>query len=595
MKKKQLLPDWAVTMREIFRAETISQFVLYGNINDLVHHRDSGKDRYISLNRYLADVMFQPFDVVLLYDRGRGISVAKGAKHFFNYLEVIDRFHGTRYAADSGIADAPDKILDSPGLLPREPEKALELLDRFIGSVPTFSRNKKLDLPRSVGVIVDFAHFIVPRGESIYMTGELGANLIKIMNWAENPSIMGANIATVLVTENLTDLSAFITDSPYSAKIQIPFPDKDEIQHFVHHLVQNETQFDQLCEVDRPILAERLQGLSRINIKDLILRALRNQKPITAEFLTQLKKEVIEKEAFGKLEFIESRRTLEDVAGHREAKRWLREDIQLIKKGAVNCLPMGYLIAGRIGTGKTYLVECFAGECGIPFVKLKNFREKWVGATEGNLEKIFSILKALGQVVVFIDEADQATGKRSAGSDDSGLSGRVYGMLAAEMSRTENRGKIFWIFATSRPDLVEVDLKRQGRLDVHIPLFPPEDETGIKELLAAMARKLDVPLREEELPALNFDGPIGGNELEGLLIRTLRQFQLQDPDKPQKTLTRVLEDVIDGFRPSSHTNRLQLMDLLAVKECTDVSFLPPRYRRMTSEEIDRRISELHIL
>ena len=84
---------------------------------------------------------------------------------------------------------------------------------------------------------------------------------------------------------------------------------------------------------------------------------------------------------------------------------------------------MGYLVCGRIGTGKTYLVECFAGECGIPFVVMKNFREKWVGATEGNLEKIFNILHALGQVVVFIDEADQMTGRGKAGEGDSGFRG----------------------------------------------------------------------------------------------------------------------------------------------------------------------------
>ena len=112
---------------------------------------------------------------------------------------------------------------------------------------------------------------------------------------------------------------------------------------------------------------------------------------------------------------------------------------------------MGYLIAGRIGTGKTFLVQCWAGELGIPCVVFKNFRDRWVGATESNLEKIFSILRALGQVVVFVDEADQAAGKREGGDGDSGLSGRVYAMLAKEMSDTRNRGRIIWVFATSRP------------------------------------------------------------------------------------------------------------------------------------------------
>src|SRR4029078_3459114 len=119
-------------------------------------------------------------------------------------------------------------------------------------------------------------------------------------------------------------------------------------------------------------------------------------------------------------------------------------------------------------------------------VVLKNFRDKWVGTTESNLEKIFSVLRALGQGVVFVDEADQMTGKREGGRNDSGLSGRVYGMLAKEMSDTRNRGKIIWVFATSRPDLLEVDLKRQGRLDVHMALFPPETPQERRALMPSL-------------------------------------------------------------------------------------------------------------
>ncbi|MCP4153167.1 MAG: ATP-binding protein [bacterium] len=587
------LPPWAQTMREIFRAETISQFVLTGNINDFVLHKKEGKIVFYSLQTYLAEIMFQPFDVVICYDRGKGIAIAKGSKHFFQYLQMVDKFHGTNYASDSGYGKDPEKLLESPGFLPRDPAKALELIDRFINAVSSFSTkpNKPKSLPNSVAVVIDYANFIVPRGESIYMSSGLGTHLIKIIDWAENAVISGANIATVLLAENLMDLSSLITDSPYSAKIQIELPGKDEIEAFVTHLASEEENFTTLCPFELPLLASKLTGLSRVNVKGLLLRALRNKQAITMDFLTQLKKEIIEKEAFGKLEFVESKRTLDDVAGHVEAKKWLREDTALMRKEATSALPMGYLLAGRIGTGKTYLVECFAGECGIPFVKLKNFRERWVGATEGNLEKIFSILHALGQVVVFVDEADQATGKRGGGDGDSGLSGRVYGMLAQEMSKTENRGKIFWIFATSRPDMVEVDLKRQGRLDVHIPLFPPCDEKGIRDLFMAMAGKLKIKIAPEDIPDLDFGEPVSGNELEGLLVRAIRRFELQDEEN-KKPLVEILKEVVAGFRPSRHTGRLELMDLLAVKECTDDRFLPPRFRDLSDDEIDDRIEEL---
>jgi SpoVK/Ycf46/Vps4 family AAA+-type ATPase len=251
---------------------------------------------------------------------------------------------------------------------------------------------------------------------------------------------------------------------------------------------------------------------------------------------------------------------------------------------------MGYLIVGRIGTGKTFLVQCWAGELGVPCVVFKNFRDRWVGATEANLEKIFAVLRAIGQVVVFVDEADQAAGKREGGDGDSGLSGRVYSMLAKEMSETRNRGRILWVFATSRPDLLEVDLKRQGRLDVHIPLFPPETVEERRALFKAIARKLKVPVTDEDLPDVPPGVTLGGNEIEGVLVRALRQHELAP--EPRRPLKDVLAGVLAEVRPSAHTRKLEYMDLVAVKECTDARFLPERFRSLTPEDLEQQIDAL---
>ena len=135
-------------------------------------------------------------------------------------------------------------------------------------------------------------------------------------------------------------------------------------------------------------------------------------------------------------------------------------------------MPMGYLLCGPVGTGKTFMVECLAGEAGVPVVKLKNFRDKWVGSTEGNLEKIFRLLQALGRCFVFVDEADQALGRRDGGEQRLR---RLRPRLRHDRRGDEqhaNRGKIVWILASSRPDLIEVDLKRPGRIDVKIPILP---------------------------------------------------------------------------------------------------------------------------
>jgi hypothetical protein len=613
------LPAWAEEMRQIFRAGATSQFVLHGNVFDLVAAPDGrGGVDWVSLGEFLSSTMFQPFEVVIRYDRGRGVSIRpprraaekdeKGAprdpywavKEIESFLKNVDAFRGAPAAYDS-VADKVDR-LEYRNLLPRDPKRALEIIDRILAYARQRTRvqdGRVVAAPLKVAVILDYAPFVLPQGDPLYVA-DLSQTLIQVQDWAANPEVTSSYVATVLIAENLLDLNRALVESPYSAKIRISLPTADEIRAFVAELLPDPAELEKASEVTRDVLADKLVGLSRVSIRQLVRRALASGEKITGAYLTRMKKELIEKEAAGRLEFLESERTLDDVAGHDEAKAWLREDAVLLRRGRTMAIPMGYLLTGRIGTGKTYLVECLAGEIGIPCVELKNFRDKWVGATEGNLEKVFSILHALGQVIVFVDEADQMTGKRGGGDSDSGLSGRVYGMLAKEMSDTRNRGRIIWIFATSRPDLVEVDLKRQGRLDVHIPLFPPGDDAGRATLFAAMARKLKLPCTPEDLPPLPANDQIGGNEMEGILVRALREHETAK-DAAERgsgqplSLRECIARAIADFRPSAHVERLELMDLLAVKECTDTRFLPERFRALSLAQANQRIEQLKVV
>src|SRR5690606_17728353 len=201
------------------------------------------------------------------------------------------------------------------------------------------------------------------------------------------------------------------------------------------------------------------------------------------------KKEIIEAECAGLVEFIQPRFGLESVGGLQEAKQYLRQIAETIRRGQREEAPMGILLSGPVGTGKTFLAECFARDCGMNVVEFRNFRDKWVGSTEANLEKILQLLQALAPIVVLIDEADATLGNRESGRD-SGDNHGVYSMIAAAMSNTDNRGRILWLLMTSRPDLLPIDLKRQGRCEEHISLFYPESEADRLAIAEAMARKI---------------------------------------------------------------------------------------------------------
>jgi len=578
---RSALPPWAETMREVFRGGTTSQFLLHGNVFDLVALEDGAATRFVPLARFLTDVLFAPFDVVLFYNRGKGIRCAKGEKTFHEFLAGFDRFNQTTYAS-------------APLTMPKDPRRALELLDRFL-----LYALHRLDVregaaapaPIRTGVVVEQAEFVAPQGEAIQLASELGESVIRLLDWAADPAILGANIATVLVSESLRDLHRLIVESPFVAKVKVGLPDEAEALAYLQALGAELPAFATLSRLPLASLAKKAVGLSRVNLRNLVSLAVQNGKPIDGEYFSRTKRQLIEKECFGLLEFIESTSTLDMVSGHDEAKAWLRQDAELLRRGETAALPMGYLLAGRIGTGKTFLTTCWAGEIGIPCVVLKNFRDKWQGSTEGNLEKIFTVLHALGQVLVFVDEADQATGRREGSEGDAGVSGRVYAMLAAEMANTENRGRILWIFATSRPDLLEVDLKRAGRLDVHIPLFPPEDATARSRLFQAMARKVGFRPEDGELPPLPPDLEIGGNEMEAVLVQARRRHLLGDGSE-RKPLREIVAEVLANFRPSAHTRELEYMDLVAVKECTDGRFLPERFRKMSLDEVEKRVEFL---
>src|SRR5262249_21710620 len=278
----------------------------------------------------------------------------------------------------------------------------------------------------------------------------------------------------------------------------------------------------------------------------------------------QRKKELIEAESAGLLEFIQSRFDLSFVAGHEPAKKKLQNAAAAIRLGRTDVLPMGYVICGPVGTGKTFLTTCFAGEVGVPAVMLKNFRSMWQGVTEGNLERVLNLLKAMSPIVVIVDEADAQLGDRS-NSADSGVGNRVFAQIAQFMGNTELRGRVIWFLLTCRPDLLPVDLKRQGRAEEHIALFYPETNEERLALLRAMQKKTGTQLRSADVEQffLDHSGRLSGADIEAVLTRARMKSALEnEPAVDVDALRAALED----FIPPSYPTEIELQNLAAVLE-----------------------------
>jgi SpoVK/Ycf46/Vps4 family AAA+-type ATPase len=328
-------------------------------------------------------------------------------------------------------------------------------------------------------------------------------------------------------------------------------------------------------------LSQSSSGLNLVNLNVVLSQA--KSKGIDLGHFRRLKKSMIERQCQGLVEFVEPPHTLDMIVGQPEAKSRLRQDAEWISQGRLETAPMGYLFCGSVGTGKTFLAECYAGSIGIPCVKLRNFRSKYVGETEGNLEQVLTVLRSLGPVVVMIDEADASLGDRRA-EGDSGTSGRVFSMIASQMGDTRYRGRIIWMLITSRPDLLPIDLKRQGRCEVHIPLFAPQSTDEITSMFLVMARKNKVKLSEGAIPEVSVDRELSGADLESILLASRRKSLAEGKDCVERGH---LDAALAEFIPSAEGLEKEMQELAAVLECTERNFLPPVWREKVSTP-DRR-------
>jgi ATP-dependent 26S proteasome regulatory subunit len=146
---------------------------------------------------------------------------------------------------------------------------------------------------------------------------------------------------------------------------------------------------------------------------------------------------------------------------------------------------------------------------------------------------------------------------------------------------------------TSRPDLLPIDLKRQGRAEEHISLFYTETEEDRKEIAVAMARKNKITHAIEDWsPITQNPLHLSGADIESIIIRTRRVARQAGH---AEVLQEDLKAVADEFTPARDEVAIEYQELVAAREATTRSMLPKRFQEMTSAQISQRIDELRLL
>lgn len=582
---KSLLPlrGWALELARRWNGGTYSLFVLHGNIFDLFPVQDGPSMSYVPLKTFLMRRLFPERSCLLFYDISGGLTFgsAEMQKLFFEWLEIFDRVENTNFHQQG----PPKSFLALAPLLTRFFLKAAEDDRRWQG----------------VTLVIDYPEKLIPASDQAGATVEERINLVTFLKWASAPELAHIDVGVLLVTESASELHGDLLRNPHVVQVRIDLPDEEERLRFVQsgwaEKLADGRPLSEWSDFSPADLASRMAGLSLLRIQHFLAEAIRNDIRVTAEYLAGSKKQLIEDYCQDLVRFKDPKPgvSLDRVATHAAAKQKLRDLAWLIKNGKNDVLERGILVPGRVGVGKSFLIDCFASECGLPVMELGEFRSKWVGDTERQQARILMTVRALGPVIVVVDEADAVFGSRDSDSGDSGVSTRVFAAFAAHIGDSTLRGREVWVAMTSRPDLLSIDMKRQGRFGLCVPLFPAQGPDDVLELFTTVAGVKKIALADQIKSYIREhlgNRPLTGSDVEAILTRAKERAVLAKRDDDVQLGD--LEEAVDSFIDPLDPELLALQELAAVLACSDQRYLPERYRQSDRTTLTAQFAQLKL-
>lgn len=190
-----------------------------------------------------------------------------------------------------------------------------------------------------------------------------------------------------------------------------------------------------------------------------------------------------EKTTDGFVDVEDSNIYLDDVGGMEEAKKRLKlsflaplQNPELMKAYGKS-VGGGLLLYGPPGCGKTFVARALAGELGAKFISigLTDILDMYIGESERKLHELFDNARRHAPAVLFIDELD-ALGQKRSQLRSSGMRTLVNQLLTELDSVGQDNENLFVLAATNHPWDVDSALRRPGRFDRVVAVYPPDVE-----------------------------------------------------------------------------------------------------------------------
>ena len=549
-------PHWFEELRGLYNSRQTNLFLLNGQVADLAPHGDT----YLPVLEYLSRSFQDRGFTVVRFSISRGLRIEEPRA---GQLEKLYAGNGTEPASQGPRTDAFRKYLAESIVYPLTTLRFLEQISKLRETTFRVGQGQKDEIIRrpSFAFLLEHAEMLFPDAPANQLNDIERQRIVQAREWLGHATDDRVEDLHVLITSSRFMLNSSVASLPRMKPIEVPRPSTGERRAFFATALSDAAPAYGDEELDG--LADSSAGLTLVSL-DQLVRGVAPGARLGIDTLQKQVSTIIESELGEYLELKRGTRTLEAVIGNQRLKEVLRRYIHILRSGDETACPTGFLVAGPNGTGKTFIFESFANELGWSVVVLKKIRSMWLGETDAIFERIRQLLEAVGNVVVFIDEADTQFG--SPGSQQTHeTEKRLWGKVVQMMSEPANRGRILWLLITARPWLLAPDLKRSGRCGIHLPVFDPagvDREEFVTFVFKRVGITLDADTRSAILDATQSFSAADFNEIAVYLKGWILSHDNTLPPADE------LRELVRDYRAPDLSTQRRLQTLYAALECS---------------------------
>lgn len=351
------VPQWVVSMRAKIRSNVSHAFLLSGNIRDYMVRNISIEDGIV----LTLDPQLNDFDIVCTYDQAHGLG-------FYESDLVIGDSEPEDYR-DSFLAamhDAQDDLgWERTDDIPTNPVDLFTIISKICEQQPSDGHGGKILM------FADFLELLVPDANGSAMRPDERKLSIIMSDMCRSERADECGSVFVFFSDNLTAVSQVIRSTASRTDvIEVPAPVLAERQDFIDHVIDVDdrrlSDGRSLFDADRDDdasgegvtkrwFAINTAGLACYQIEDIALRSLSDDMPITKTLVKERKSDIIRTDYENVLEIMDPRSGFDAIGGMDNIKAYFKKNvINPVHRGDFSAVPMGVLLSGAPGTGKSY-------------------------------------------------------------------------------------------------------------------------------------------------------------------------------------------------------------------------------------------------